>query len=95
MRALCGAIIAAGAMIGLGLTSIGIGLRFQVFGMARHEYTDQIWGAPSLMISMIVLIIGVGVGLGIAFIGLAYHHHRRHHEMLRYTTPRSEPPIAA
>jgi hypothetical protein len=22
------------------------------------------------------------IGLGIAFVGLAYHHHRRHHEML-------------
>lgn len=95
MRALCGAIITAGAMIGLGLTAIGVGLRFQSFGNARHEYTDQIWGAPSLMLMMIVLLIGAGIGLGIAFLGLAYHHHRRYHEMLRYTTPRSEPPIAA
>jgi hypothetical protein len=28
MRALCGAIIAAGALIGLGLTSLGIGTRY-------------------------------------------------------------------
>lgn len=95
MRALCGSIIAAGAMIGLGLTAIGVGLRFQPFGDATHPYSGQIWGAPSLMVAMVVLIIGLGIGLCIAFIGLAYHHHRRHHEMLRYTTPRSEPPIAA
>ena len=30
MRPLCGAIIAAGALIGLGLTSIGIGLRTRI-----------------------------------------------------------------
>jgi len=29
MRALCGAIIAAGALIGLGLTALGFGIRFQ------------------------------------------------------------------
>jgi hypothetical protein len=23
------------------------------------------------------------IGLGLAFVGLAYHHHRRHHEWLR------------
>ena len=36
MRALCGAIIAAGAMIGLGLTSIAIGTRY-----AAHPYLDK------------------------------------------------------
>jgi hypothetical protein len=25
----------------------------------------------------------LGIGMGIAFLGLAYHHHRRHHEFLR------------
>ena len=31
MRALCGAIITAGALIGLGLTAIGLGQRYQTF----------------------------------------------------------------
>lgn len=32
MRALCGAIISAGALVGLGLTALGYGLRYQSFG---------------------------------------------------------------
>jgi hypothetical protein len=30
-----------------------------------------------------VLVLCVGIGLAICFIGLAYHHHRRHHEHLQ------------
>ncbi len=83
MRAICGAIIAAGGMIGLGLLSIGAGIRYQ-----RYEQTvdGHIRGLGfgsldfALQISLILLIIGMAVGLGIAFFGLAYHHYRRHQE---------------
>jgi|SRR6185369_4420409 putative Mn2+ efflux pump MntP len=89
MRALCGAIITAGALIGLGLTAIGIGLRYQ-----QYPYLDKNGEAQwvlfrnldtSLMISLVVLLLAVLVGTGIAFLGLAYHHHRRQHELLHDT----------
>lgn len=83
MRAICGAIITAGAMIGLGLTALGFGLRFQ--GMKdTHDMLPkdgQLVGIPSLVICLVVLLIGVGVGLGVAFLGLMYHHERRHYEL--------------
>jgi len=86
MRALCGAIITAGALIGLGLTAIGLGQRYQSFpyhdvdnkGFVLFRNLDT-----SLMVILIVLLIAVGIGMGVAFVGLAYHHHRRHHEWLR------------
>src|SRR5947207_3111063 len=86
MRALCGAIIAAGAMIGLGLTSLAIGNRYNSF--PYHNLKGDIqWVRfvdldTSLMFSLVFLALATVVGLGIAFVGLAYHHHRRHHEML-------------
>jgi putative Mn2+ efflux pump MntP len=95
MRALCGAIITAGALIGLGLTAIGYGIRYQGFPKdVINENTKQLYGAPSLMIALVVLLIAMFVGLGIAFLGLAYHHYQRHHEYLREhgaatTTPRA------
>jgi hypothetical protein len=95
MRALCGAIITAGALIGLGLTSIGYGLRYQGFGKELNPKTEQIYGAPSLMIALVVLLCAVVIGLGIAFLGLAYHHYQRYHQHLREhggtttTTPRA------
>jgi hypothetical protein len=88
MRALCGAIIVAGAVIGMGLTAQGFGLRYHT-GL---ENTDKD-GQPILLhlsqmdrplVFILVFLTCVAViGLGIAFLGLAYHHHRRHHEMLR------------
>jgi hypothetical protein len=85
MRALCGAIIAAGAMIGLGLTCLGIGTRY-----SAHPYLDPT-GNPqfvefkhldtALMFGVVALGIALLIGLGVAFTGLAYHHHRRHYEM--------------
>jgi putative Mn2+ efflux pump MntP len=89
MRALCGAIISAGALIGLGLTAIGVGLRYQ-----QYPYHDQTGDAQwvlfkhldtALMISLVVLLIALIIGIGVAFLGLAYHHRRRHHELLRDT----------
>lgn len=83
MRALCGAIITAGALIGLGLTAIGYGIRYQNFGDAINPDTKQIYAAPSLAIIEVTLLVGLLIGLAVAFIGLAYHHYRRHYEMLR------------
>jgi hypothetical protein len=89
MRALCGAIIAAGALIGLGLASLGHGTRY-----ARLYYLDKsgdpqwvkFWQMDVALIAIIVLLIcTLLVGLGIAILGLAYHHQRRHLEHLHRT----------
>lgn len=81
MRALCGAIVAAGALIGLGLTAVGYGLRFQSFGpTALHPDSQQLYGIPTLALLLVLLIIGMVIGITIAFIGLVYHHERRFRE---------------
>jgi len=84
MRALCGAIITAGALIGLGLTALGIGTRYQ---MERALTQD---GEPTLMrlsamdrplvFTLVFLTSAAIVGMGITFVGLAYHHMRRDRE---------------
>ena len=81
MRALCGAIISAGALIGLGLTGLGYGLRFQSFGPgAVNDTTGQLYGVPSLMLILVVLLSAVLIGIVVAFLGLAFHHERRQSE---------------
>ena len=81
MRALCGAIVAAGALIGLGLTAVGYGLRFQTFGpTVLHPDSHQLYGIPTLALVLVLLIIGMVIGITIAFIGLFYHHERRFRE---------------
>jgi hypothetical protein len=100
MRAICGAIITAGAMIGLGLVAIGFGTRYHT-GL---ENVDK-EGNPILLrlhqmdrplVFLMVLMTSVAIiGLGIAFVGLAHHHHRRLHEMhhmLGRSTPREKVP---
>lgn len=87
MRALCGAIITAGALLSLGLISIGMGYRY-----AAYPYLDPSTNQPQrvalhntdtgLLVAFIAALICVAIGLGIAFLGLAYHHHRRYMEML-------------
>ena len=84
MRALCGAIIAAGAFLGMGLTALGIGTRYSG---ARVSADD---GSPilvklsqmdrPLVFILVFLTAAAIVGLGIAFLGLAYHHLRRDRE---------------
>ena len=86
MRALCGAIITAGSLIGLGLTSLGIGTRYQSFADMDKDgnirwLTFKTLDTPLSLILML-LVISLLVGLATAFIGLAYHHHRRQHEHL-------------
>src|SRR5208283_2665476 len=86
MRALCGAIVMAGAMIGLGLTAVGYGLRYggPAFGPGTiNPSTNSLWGSSSLMVILIVLLITLLIGVGTAFLGLAFHHYRRYHEHLR------------
>jgi hypothetical protein len=96
MRALCGAIITAGALIGLGLTAIGLGTRYAEF--ARYDATPnnfivKWWDLDRGLLYLIVFLSASAVvGLGIAFLGLAYHHHRRHHELLRDHTHHSQQP---
>lgn len=94
MRALCGAIIAAGAFIGLGLTALGYGMRYSQLSAPIRDTQGQVVTATAGPVSVsntdrplvycIVLetIVGV-VGLGIAVLGLMYHHYRRHHEFIR------------
>jgi hypothetical protein len=86
MRALCGAIIAAGALLGLGLSAIGYGTRYaQAVGENYQRAELHTWSQmdrPLLFIIVFLSMVAL-VGLGITFLGLAYHHHRRHHEMLR------------
>jgi hypothetical protein len=85
MRALCGAIISAGALIGLGLAAIAAGLRYQhvTFTQGGNTWVPFKEIDTALMVAFYALLLTLGIGLGLAFFGLAYHHHRRHHEFLR------------
>jgi len=85
MRALIGAIIAAGGLIGLGLTNLAIGLRYQFVNWKRPN-SDALYDVKfheidnPLQYGVIILSIGFVIGLGIAFLGLMYHHERRFRE---------------
>lgn len=87
MRALCGAIITAGALIGLGLTALGFGTRYQTVPDKTREgeviqlHLSQI-DKPLVFVLVFLTIVAI-IGVGLAILGLAYHHHRRHHELLR------------
>jgi hypothetical protein len=97
MRAICGAILAAGALIGLGLTSQGIGTRYAAdpavtLVKTEDSSKDEPVKRPFLvrmsqMDRPLIFILvfqscAALIGMGIAFVGLAYHHHRRHQEFL-------------
>jgi hypothetical protein len=91
MRAICGAIITAGALIGLGLTSLGLGTRYASYyartgpeGTVDFAASQLHFGALDnpLKLILILLVIGLIIGVCVAFLGLMYHHHRRHHESL-------------
>ena len=83
MRAICGAIITAGAMIGLGLAALGIGIRYQNFMATVENQPHHLVYTNAILIAMAILIAGVVIGLGIATVGLMFHHERRHREWLR------------
>ena len=84
MRALIGAIIAAGALIGLGLNNLGIGQRYALANLKKpdgtlydvkfHEIDNP------LQFGMVFLVTMAVIGLGVAFLGLMYHHERRFRE---------------
>jgi len=90
MRALCGAIITAGALIGLGLTAMGFGSRYSgtmltqvnADGTIRQLHLYEM--DKPLVFVLVFLTCAAMIGLGIAVLGLAYHHHRRRHEMLHH-----------
>jgi hypothetical protein len=84
MRAICGAIIAAGAFIGLGLTALGIGTRY-TYEHSLNKDSEPVLMKLSMMDKPLVFILvfltaSAIAGLGIAFVGLAYHHARRERE---------------
>jgi hypothetical protein len=107
MRALCGAIIAAGALIGLGLATQGIGQRYGELSRPDNEgklllrayggdnnfsrgLPDKEHGPAwvkfgemdrGLAVTVTALVIALLIGIATAFIGLGYHHHRRHLEL--------------
>lgn len=87
MRALCGAIITAGALLCLGLVCVGIGFRYADFPyhdtsghpqIVEFRHLDTALGA-----AFVISLVALAIGLGVAFLGLAYHHHRRHWELHR------------
>src|SRR5262245_25697147 len=84
MRALCGAIITAGAVIGLGLTALGIGTRYTRERVLVEDGNPPLvhlsqMDRPLVFILVFLTCVAV-IGLGIAFLGLAYHHARRERE---------------
>jgi hypothetical protein len=86
MRPICGAIIVAGATIGLGLTAIGFGTRYHTSlenvdkdGNPILLHLHQM-DKPLVFIMVFLSTIAI-VGLGIAIVGLSYHHHKRHQEL--------------
>jgi hypothetical protein len=89
MRALCGAIITAGALIGLGLTALGFGTRYQSVALDKNTQGEVIqlhlsqMDKPLVFVLVFLTIIAI-IGVGLAVLGLAYHHHRRHEELLRH-----------
>src|SRR4051812_31418527 len=86
MRALCGAIVTAGAVIGLGLTALGIGTRYTREGAyapggEAQEHLVRLSQMDRPLVFILVFLTSVAViGLGVTFLGLAYHHLRRERE---------------
>jgi hypothetical protein len=83
MRALCASIITAGALIGLGLSALGVGMRYQnvvARDPATITYVKWVQLDTPMMLIIVVLLATLLVALATAFVGLAYHHERRHHE---------------
>jgi putative Mn2+ efflux pump MntP len=98
MRAICGAIITAGALIGLGLTTLGVGLRYQHMDVLSREggrlhYVRFSELDTATMVALVVLLLSVLIGMAVAFLGLAYHHERRLHERQHHLHMSGKSPI--
>lgn len=86
MRALCGSIITAGALIGLGIAALGIGTRYQNLAAndpASITYLKWVQLDTPMMLLIVVLLTSLIVGLATAFLGLAYEHEHFHFERHR------------
>jgi hypothetical protein len=79
MRALCGAIITAGAFIGLGLTALGIGTRYSRIDSTKSDPPFIVFKNMDgpLTFTLVFLSVAALIGLGITIFGLCYHHQRR------------------
>jgi hypothetical protein len=91
MRPLCGAIITAGALIGLGLFSLGYGTRYAAYAERNDtgHFNAEYWVKFSqmdtpLILLLVLLIASLFIGMAVAFVGLAYHHHKRHLELMKH-----------
>jgi hypothetical protein len=79
-------------LIGLGQTALAFGTRYgQTVGLDHDSKGEIVQLHLSQMDKPLVFILvfltsTAVIGLGISFLGLAYHHHRRHHEMHAKTT---------
>jgi hypothetical protein len=80
MRALCGALITLGSLIGLGLTGVGYGIRYHA--VPNTEYLKMSSLDTALLLLLTTMMATLVIGIVVSFLGLAYHHERRHHEML-------------
>jgi hypothetical protein len=57
---------------------------YQGFGPGvTNTQTGQLYGIPSLVLILVVLLLGLLIGIAVGFVGLAFHHERRHRERLR------------
>ena len=83
MRALCAAIMTAGALIGLGLTAVGLGYRYAGVGTADPNkiiFVKLSHLDTGMMLILVVLLAATIAGIAAVFLGLAYHHERRYFE---------------
>jgi hypothetical protein len=87
MRALTGAIVTAGGLIGLGLTALGLGTRYQdlISNPSQMAYVRLKDLDTAMLLILFVLMAVTLIGIGLVFVGLSYHHERRHHERHRGT----------
>ena len=81
MRALSGAIITAASLLGLGLVGMGMGFRYA--GSKEQWLYFKEMDNPFIYLTTLLTVTLV-IGLGITFMGLAFHHHRRHHELRHF-----------
>ena len=75
-------IITAGSLIGLGLAAVGVGMRYQAAGLSPSTDGFVHWRQldTPMMLILVLLILTLLAGLAATFLGLAYHHERRHFE---------------